>query len=376
MHISSEIKSHIFIGLMSGTSIDAIDAVAVSFDQQGMTLLETHSHPIAPLLKTQILALQTPSENELHKTLHLDQILGELFAEAAMTLLEKAKLQAEQITAIGSHGQTIRHQVSTKPFYSLQIGNPHIIAERTGICTIADFRTRDIAIGGQGAPLAPAFHQAMFQSDNDRIILNIGGMANATLLNKDGTIQGFDTGPGNVLLDMWIQDQKGLSYDQDGKWARSGEVNTHLLAQLLSEGFFQRSPPKSTGRDLFNETWLTEKLNGANYTPEDVQASLLELTSTSIANAIKQWGPTSAEIYLCGGGAYNQQLVNSLKNQLSEHCIDTTQKLGLDPNWVEACAFAWLSQQTLANRPNNLPSVTGAKKPTVLGGIYTPSPKS
>ena len=358
---------------MSGTSVDGIDAVAVSFnDKSHEPKIHTcHSHPIPERIKSQIIELNTPSVNELHKAMTLDQTLGELFADATLKLLKEAQLKPEDIAAIGSHGQTIRHQVETPPFYTLQIGNPNIIAEKTSICTVADFRTRDMVLGGQGAPLVPAFHQAVFQSEGDRIIINIGGMANLTILSDNGKkCTGFDTGPGNVLMDMWIKKSLKKNYDEDGAWAKSGTINQPILNQLLKETFLQQAPPKSTGRDLFNQQWLTNQLTRTQDSPENVQATLLAFTCESIAKAIETWGPANAEIYICGGGANNQFLMETLRKRLSKFPLKSSQVLGLNPEWVEACAFAWLAKQALEGKTGNLSSVTGAKEKTILGAIY------
>lgn len=355
---------------MSGTSIDAIDAVAVSFTKHGLQIHQTHSHAIPDNIKQLIIELNTPSEDELHKVMFLDQCLGDLFAKTTLTLLKKAKLKSSDVIAIGSHGQTVRHQIKTPPFCTLQIANPHRIAEKTGICTVADFRNRDMVLGGQGAPLVPAFHQAMFKGKKDRIIVNIGGMANLTLLWANIDCQGFDTGPGNVLMDTWIQQQKQQAFDNNGVWAKSGKVNVNLLNTLLEEPFLQVKPPKSTGRDLFNTHWLHQKINNTKESPENIQASLLAFTVESIALAIEKWGPKACEVYVCGGGANNRFLMQSLSQRLKNYSLASTQVVGLDPNWVEACAFAWLAKRTLEGKPGNLASVTGAKKDSILGAIY------
>lgn len=375
MKISTFDSQAIFIGLMSGTSVDAIDAVAVSFKEHGLHIHQSHSHSIPRNIKQLIIELNTPSENELYKFMYLDQCLGDLFAEATLSLLKKANLTHRDISAIGSHGQTIRHQIEKPPFSTLQIGNANRIAEKTGICTLADFRSRDMVLGGQGAPLVPAFHQAIFKDKKDRIILNIGGMANLTLLWANKDCQGFDTGPGNVLMDTWIQKQKQEAFDKNGDWAKCGKVNQSLLQNLLQESFFKAKPPKSTGRDLFNARWLESKIKSSEETLENIQATLLALTTESIALAIEQWGPKKCEIYVCGGGANNSFLMQSLSQRLKTYTIASTSTIGLDPNWVEACAFAWLAKQTLEGKTGNLASVTGARKNSILGAIY-PAPSN
>ncbi len=363
----------IFIGLMSGTSLDGIDAVAVRF-APAFELLGTHSEPLPPTLRAEILALCQPGDNEIERLAALDPALGRLFATAANQLLQRSGLKADQVSAIGSHGQTVRHRPGRH--YSLQIGDPNLIAELTGITTIADFRRRDMAAGGQGAPLVPAFHAALFRcSRQDRVLLNIGGMANLTWLPADHNIavRGFDTGPGNVLLDGWIAHHRGLAYDAGGDWARSGQVIPELLQRMLALPFFQAPPPKSTGREQFNLAWLQQQLAqlGRHCDAADVQATLLELTARSAADAIRQ--QAAAEqlgVYLCGGGSHNGALRQRLAALLQPASVETTCALGLDPDWVEAVAFAWLACRTRAQQCGNLPAVTGASGPRILGGIY------
>lgn len=369
-------EKKIYIGLMSGTSVDAIDAAAVCFpdNQSGkkVEILDTHSHAIPADIKKEIITLNQTGENELHRCMTLDMKLGELFSEASHELMTKLKLSAQQVTAIASHGQTIRHQVNEAPHYTLQIANPHVIAQRTGILTVADFRTRDMVVGGQGAPLAPAFHQALFTSKSiDRVILNIGGMANLTFLWADARpVQGFDTGPGNVLMNTWIKHEKNQDYDNHGEWALSGTVNKQLLSAFLSDDYFQKSPPKSTGREMFDEPWLRKKLTGVKESPENIQATLLAVTALSITNAIKNWGPEKGEIYVCGGGAHNSALLEKISETLPTFKVLTTSALGLEPDWVESCAFAWFAHQTLSGNKNKLKSITGASIDTISGCIY------
>jgi anhydro-N-acetylmuramic acid kinase len=364
--------ANIFIGLISGTSVDAIDAVAVSFQGNSFKLIGKHSHPISDDVKQEIILLNTQSKNELHAALSLDQKMGSLFAEAVEHLLNKIQLAAKDIQAIGSHGQTLRHQIKKSPYYTFQIADPNLIAALTNITTVADFRRRDMALGGQGAPLVPAFHEAMFKTPTNRVILNIGGISNLTILSADKLTQGFDTGPGNMLLDAWIYEHKKLSFDNNGAWAKSGKPNQQLLKLLLQENFFNLKPPKSTGRDLFNLEWFKQILltHGINDRPENIQTTLAHFTTLSIADAIKKWGPTEAEVFVCGGGAHNTFLMDLLKAELPNHRIQTTESLGLHPDWVEACAFAWLAKQTLEHKTGNLPTVTGASKKSILGGIY------
>lgn len=367
--------SDYYIGLMSGTSADAIDAVIVDFCAP-IQLAAFHSQPIPPALREEIHQLTIPGNDEINRAGALDQQLGDLFAECVRTLLHKSNLSFADIRAIGSHGQTVRHRPATdnKRGYTLQVGDPNIIAHATGITTVADFRRRDIAAGGQGAPLVPAFHRAVFAAaEIDRIIINIGGIANLTYLPTDGEIMGFDTGPGNTLMDAWIGQHHGFAYDANGDWAASGKVHPRLLDALLDHPFFTEHPPKSTGREVFNLTWLLRVIAQINepIEPADVQATLLELTVQSLAWCIDALQSGSAtELFVCGGGAYNRKLMEQLAKKLPYYTVDTTQKLSVAPEWVEAMAFAWLARQTMNQACGNLCSVTGAKKEAILGGVY------
>jgi len=366
-----------YIGLMSGTSCDSIDAALVSFEGGKPLSLHTHSHPISPTLKQQILAICQPGDNEIDRMGALDRELGIAFAEATQALIASSGLCRDLITAIGSHGQTIRHRppgpASPQPF-TLQIADPNQIAEITGITTVADFRRRDMAAGGHGAPLAPAYHEALFGSElKSRAIINIGGISNVTLLRPNCEVLGYDTGPGNVLLDAWIRRHKGLEYDAQGQWGNEGKCNNTLLANLLSHSFFKATAPKSTGREDFHMNWLEEHLAAlpAPLAPKDVQATLLELTATTITDSLQTSLPELPdEVFICGGGAHNTALLNCLSEKLPSTMVCTTEALGLSPDWVEAVAFAWLAKQALHKLPGNLPSVTGAKQSTILGGIY------
>lgn len=369
-----------YIGLMSGTSVDGIDAVVVAMDGPGgIRILAHHSHPYPPILRAQIQGLTSTTLNtardgsEIERAAELDMALGELFADAANCVLAKSSLQAGQIRAIGSHGQTLRHGPRAARPYSLQIANPSMIAERTGITTVADFRARDMAAGGQGAPLVPAFHQWLFQRpDVARVIINIGGIANITYLPQAAhlPITGFDTGPGNTLLDQWIDQHQGHTYDRDGAWAASGNVNEPLLTSMLNDPYFSLAPPKSTGREYFHLTWLGRYLATCARLPTaDVQASLAALTIHSLTRAIQALDRVD-EVYICGGGVHNPVLVQGLRQRLKPVPVASTESLGLHPDWVEAVAFAWLAHQTLEGRPGNLPSVTGARHAVILGGIY------
>jgi anhydro-N-acetylmuramic acid kinase len=362
-----------YIGLMSGTSVDGIDAALVSIPVSGqLTLLATHQHPFPIVVRAAIQALMQPGPNEIEREGELDVQLGHLFAEAANTLLAKSDVSASSIRAIGSHGQTIRHRPhATNPF-SRQIGNPSVIAEVTGITTVADFRARDLAAGGEGAPLVPAFHRWLFREPGvNRIIVNIGGIANITWLPaaENSAVLGFDTGPGNTLLDQWVARHRNEQYDRDGAWAASGRVQKDLLARLMSDEYFNKPPPKSTGREHFNLAWLERQLAG-KLAPEEIQATLTELTVASIAQAISFLPDKIGEVFVCGGGSHNRHLLARLGALLPGIPVATTETLGLDPDWVEAVAFAWLAHQTLAGHAGNLPSVTGARHPVLLGGIY------
>ncbi len=365
--------SALFIGLMSGTSIDGIDAAVVDFDGTP-GIVATHTHPIAPELKQRILTLSHGCDNELEQMMLLDREVGLLFSEATNQLLQQANIDATSIIAIGSHGQTVRHYPDKGT--TLQIGDANLIAEKTGITTIADFRRRDLAAGGEGAPLAPAFHNAVFRStDEERVIINLGGIANITHLPVDSTeiVSGFDTGPANILMDSWTERHLNQPFDRGGDWAKQGEVNQALLEQLLQEPYLSKAPPKSTGRELFNSDWLTQQLNsfGETIAPEAVQATLCQFTATTIADAITNHCGNNSAVFVCGGGAHNRHLMQLLQTALPNLRIDTTEALGVSPDWVEATAFAWLAKQTLEGKAGNLPAVTGASHPVVLGAIYS-----
>ena len=368
----------LFIGLMSGTSIDAVDAVLVRLSGN-IEIIESHTLPISKHLKSTILSLCSTGENEIERSGKLDRELGLLFSQCAIELCKKANIRPEEIEAIGSHGQTIRHTPNGKYPFTLQISDPNTIAEETGITTIADFRRRDIAAGGQGAPLVPAFHEAIFRSkESSRVIVNIGGMANITLLPKSDSMPviGFDTGPGNVLLDYWIHKKKTLAFDHNGQWASSGEVHAPLLEHLLSEHYLQLPPPKSTGRELFNAGWLNQHLSSfSDISDTDIQSTISELTAQTIANDIKLCdsklaSSTIDEVFICGGGAKNSYLKERIQSLLPEKTVTTTTNLGLDPDLVEATAFAWLAYRTINQLNGSLAPVTGAKGDRILGGIY------
>jgi anhydro-N-acetylmuramic acid kinase len=364
--------SELYLGIMSGTSLDAIDAVVADFTSLPPKLIACHTHPLPDKIRSKIIELHQTGVNELERMAQLDIQLGRLFAEAVMLLLEQIPSLPHGIQAIGSHGQTIRHQPAGNPPYTLQIGDPNIIAQLTGITTVADFRRRDIAAGGQGAPLVPAFHAACFHSsDEDRVIVNIGGMANITILpaREKSNVSGFDTGPGNVLLDGWIRKVRGEKMDESGNWARSGKVDIALLQQLLDDPYFRQPPPKSTGREYFNLEWLENRLTGREE-PQDIQATLCELTAVSIAKSVSRFAAGSRRLLVCGGGSSNNLLMDRLQALLSDAIVESSHEQGIPPHWVEATAFAWLARQTLKGLTGNIPAVTGAKAPVVLGGIY------
>lgn len=364
-----------YIGLMSGTSMDALDAVLVDFSDTPPRLIASHSRNIDDALREALLALAQPGDNELDRTAQLDVRLGHFSAELCNELLAICAIEKGEIKAIGSHGQTIRHAPSAANPYTLQIGDPNTIAHMTGITTVADFRRRDMAAGGQGAPLVPAFHRALFQSSNkNRVILNIGGIANITVLPADESkpVFGFDTGPGNMLMDAWSQRYRHQPFDRDGAWARSGAVLSGLLNSLLSDPYLSQQPPKSTGREHYNLQWLEQQLQGG-HSVADTQATLCEFTAITIASAIRQFAPASEELFVCGGGVRNGYLMERIASSLAGCSINTTAELGVDPQWVEAMAFAWLARQTMHHLPGNLPAVTGASEAVILGGIY-PAP--
>lgn len=375
-----------FIGLMSGTSLDGIDAALVCFDTDRKAagtdpqaplvaqLLASHSLAIPAALRQQLLALHTPSHDELHRASIAARDIARCYAEACAPLLAAAATKGYRVAAIGCHGQTVRHRPESG--YSLQLNQPALLAELTGHIVIADFRNRDIAAGGQGAPLVPAFHAACFRHPQEhRVIANLGGIANLTdlpTLNSDDAVTGFDCGPGNMLLDAWMRRQHGLPFDEDGQFAASGQVNAALLDRLLQEPYFGRKPPKSTGRDLFGEAWM-DGLPLDGIAAADVQATFSQLTAISLAQSVLRDCAASGKpdgVWLCGGGARNSDLVRRIEKALPEIAVGQTDQLGLPGAWIEAMAFAWLARQTLLGEPGNLPRVTGAAGGRVLGAIY------
>jgi anhydro-N-acetylmuramic acid kinase len=364
----------LYLGLISGTSADGIDVALASFDPRPR-LHAALTHPYPDGLRERILALaQGDGRITLDEFGALDVEIARSFATAAKALLTRTGTAPEAVTALGSHGQTVRHRPRGATPYTLQLGDPNIIAEQTTITTVADFRRRDLAAGGQGAPLAPAFHAAMLpRSDVSRVVLNLGGIANITTLLGDALapVRGFDTGPASCLLDAWMQLHRRQPFDADGAFAASGVVNKALLAQLLSDPYFTEPPPKSTGREVFHLTWLQQHLRGFDLTPADVQATLVELSAHSIADAVHAYAPATREVLACGGGVRNPVLMAALASALAPASVASTATLGIDPDFVEAMLFAWLAHERLANRTaENVYTVTGARGARVLGGVY------
>ncbi|MCP5274706.1 MAG: anhydro-N-acetylmuramic acid kinase [Burkholderiales bacterium] len=360
-----------YIGIMSGTSLDGIDAVLVNFETQKPALVKTFFLPFDETFKSSLLALNHSGDDELNKAALISNQLAQLYAQAVNSLLIDCAIIPQAVIAIGCHGQTVRHCPEIHKRYTVQLVNAALLTELTGITVVTDFRNRDLAAGGQGAPLVPAFHKAMFMApDHHRVIVNIGGIANLTNLEPDNNaVSGFDCGPGNLLMDAWCLQHIDQPYDNNGQWSSTGQAIPALLERFLSTDFFSCPPPKSTGRDLFNSKWLESYLEG-NEAPEDVQATLMQLTVTSIAHSIQEYFPGSTEVYLCGGGAHNLQIIKLLKKVLSDKKISVTDELGVPADWVEAFAFAWLARQAILKLPGNIPSVTGAKGERILGAIY------
>jgi anhydro-N-acetylmuramic acid kinase len=357
-----------YIGLMSGTSLDGVDAVLAAAGRGRVRLIKNLHLAYAPGLRARLLALHEPGPNELHRAALLANELTALYAAAVRRLLTRARVSARAVTAIGCHGQTVRHRPLAG--YTLQLVNGAQLAERTGITAVCDFRSRDIAAGGEGAPLVPAFHHAMFgAARRSRAIVNVGGIANITCLPVRGMVTGFDCGPGNCLLDAWILERRRRHYDHDGAWAASGTINPQLLRKLLSHPFLRRRPPKSTGRDEFNLRWVKRVLSG-DERAADVQATLLEFTAIGIARAVRSHCAGARDVFVCGGGARNGALLARLTALLPGTRIATTAALGIEPEHVEGLAFAWLARQALRREPGNLPAVTGARGQRVLGAIY------
>ena len=371
----------LFIGLMSGTSLDGVDGVLAQFgavgEDSGIKTLTTAHVNFSPDLHAELLALQHSGADEIHREALAGNLLAGCYAACVEQLLSRGCTDAQKVLAIGAHGQTIRHRPEVG--YTRQINNGALLAELTGIDVITDFRSRDIAAGGQGAPLVPLFHQQIFgTADQPRVIVNIGGISNISVVpeqSRDSAVIGFDTGPGNGLLDVWIQRHLGLAYDAAGNWASSGVINTALLQTLRDEPFFSLAPPKSTGRDLFNAAWLDHKLVGFTDLPSaDVQATLTELTATTLADAVQMQTTAADTVYLCGGGAFNTFLLKrieaALRTKDTAITVLSTAALGVPPDQVEALAFAWLSQRFMQRKPGNIPAVTGASGGRICGALY------
>lgn len=365
--------SEYFIGLISGTSTDGTDAALLEF-APAPCLRHCRFLPYPDALREQLLAFAAGQYrgDPVDQLGALDHELGERFAQAALALLQDSGVPAAQVRAIGSHGQTVRHRPHGAQPFTLQIADPNLIAARTGITTVADFRRRDLALSGEGAPLVPAFHAAVFSDPREtRAVVNIGGIANLTCLPADGAaVSGFDTGPGNVLMDWWSREHLHAPFDKLGAFAASGQAHAGLLNSLLADGYFARKPPKSTGPEYFNAHWFSQKLGSLDLSPADVMATLCELTAHTIAACVVTCKPSVQRVLLCGGGVHNTQLCARLAAHLPECKLQSTGEFGISPDMVEAGAFAWLARETLAGRPGNLPAVTGASRSTVLGAVY------
>ena len=366
--------SELYIGLMSGTSLDGVDGVLADFSGSKCLVTQHQSAELAPKLKAELLALNTSGADELHRAALAANALVRVYADTVHALLAHSGVALSDIRAIGAHGQTVRHrpQAFDGTGYTLQLNNPALLAELTGITTVADFRSRDVAAGGQGAPLVPAFHQYVFaQPQATMLVLNIGGISNLSVLGADGQVQGFDCGPGNALMDYWCQRHTSQPFDRGGAWAATGTLLPALLAQCLAEPYLRQPPPKSTGRDLFNPDWLYAQLSAhGDAAPQDVQATLTELTARACAESASSYGKQSAHLAVCGGGAFNGYLMQRLQALLPGVAVQPSDAYGLPAQQVEAAAFAWLARQTLLGAPGNLQSVTGAQGARVLGAIY------
>lgn len=369
----SDLSGELYLGLISGTSADAIDVALVSFQPQPQ-LVAALATPYPAALRPRVLALaRDKAEISLDELGTLDVELGHAFADAALSLLERERIDAAAIRALGSHGQTVRHKPTLAAPYTLQLGDPNVIAERTGITTVGDFRRRDLAAGGQAAPLVPGLHAALLADrQQDRVVLNLGGIGNITALPRDpaAPVLGFDTGPANCLMDGWSLQQRGIGCDRDGEWAASGKIDETLLADMLAEPYFSQSGPKSSGREVFNQDWLQRQLGSVRRDPADVQATLLALSARSIAAAIRRDAPSAQQVLVCGGGVHNGALMRALAAALAPVAVHSTARCGVDPDYVEAMAFAWLARQRLCGLPGNRADVTGARGPRVLGAIY------
>ncbi len=366
--------SELFIGLMSGTSLDGADAVLVRFPagDEPMQVLDHLHNPFCPALREELLALNSPGDNELHRAALAGNAVARAYADLVAQLLEASGLKPSEIAALGAHGQTVRHRPGEFDTcgYTIQLLNGALLAEQTGVAVVCDLRSRDVAAGGQGAPLVPAFHHARFaQHGRDIAVVNIGGISNISLLRADGSTVGFDCGPGNCLMDSWIQQHRGVAFDSGGAWAAEGHVVPALLEQLLAEPFFALAPPRSTGRDLFNRTWLDRRLH-SELAASDVQASLLELSARAITQSLLKYAPNTEELLVCGGGALNTHLMRRLQALLAGVQVITSDARGLPVMQVEAAAFAWLAMRHVRRQAGNLVGATGARGPRMLGALY------
>ena len=371
----------LYIGLMSGTSLDGVDGVMVDFSHGDSRPLQVRAHahsPFAPAYADELLALNSAGPDELHRAALCANTLARVYSQVVAELLARAKVSASQVRAIGAHGQTVRHRPGEfdATGYTLQLNNPALLAELSGIDVVADFRSRDVAAGGQGAPLVPAFHRAVFARPGETVaVLNIGGIGNLTVLAGDGTTLGFDCGPGNALMDAWCRRHTGQAFDASGAWAASGVVIDGVLRALQAEPYFTQAPPKSTGRDLFNPRWLDGRVDSVTASlgplrPQDVQATLAELTAWAAAQATLRHAPKAASLLVCGGGALNTHLMRRLSAQLGDLRVESTQAVGVPVDQVEAAAFAWLARAFVERQPGNLAAVTGAAGPRILGALY------
>jgi anhydro-N-acetylmuramic acid kinase len=368
-----------FIGLMSGTSLDGVDGVLVeTTPDAGWQAALAHAHlPFSPPLRRELLVLNRCGSDEVHRCALAANALAVAYAEVVALLLRRSGVGAEQVTAIGAHGQTVRHRPGEfdGTGYTVQLMNGALLAERAGMDVVCDFRSRDVAAGGQGAPLVPAFHAARFaRSGEDSAVLNLGGIANLTLLRATGEVLGFDCGPGNLLMDLWCQRHQGRAYDASGGWASGGHVNSALLSRLLAEPFFERRPPKSTGRDLFDEAWLAKYLAATTTSAQDVMATLAELTARTAVADLLRYAPATTRVLVCGGGAFNTHVLSRLSTLSgAAFAVSSTSTAGVPPDQVEALAFAWLASAFVERRAGNLPAATGARGPRVLGALYPAS---
>lgn len=382
-NVSTDRAGELYVGVLSGTSVDAVDAALVRIGTR-VELVAAHTLAYPVELRAELLALAVPGENEIDRLGSADVAVGRHFARAVNELLAAAGVERAAVRAVGSHGQTVRHRPRRAVPFTLQVGDPNVIAAETGLVVAADFRRKDLALGGQGAPLVPAFHEAIFRRAGEtRAVVNIGGIGNVTVLPADpaAPVRGFDTGPGNTLLDAWCRRHTGEPMDRDGAFAARGCVREELLARWLEDEFFARPAPKSTGPEHFSPAWLEER-TGGGFAPADVQATLVALTAQSIADAIgREFGggdqtrggaPAPTAVFICGGGARNSVLMRALQERLPGSVVRTTAALGVDPGWVEAMAFAWLAQRRVAGASGNCVAVTGARRAAVLGGVWVP----